>query len=125
MAQVTLNLADVRRPEACPAVCVRCGRPAKGKRSIRLATTEPKRTSSWAWILWELGFWNKQQMDTFENLLHEYRISRGRLQLPVCWWHRWIVPPFIGAGVVNERKLELRGVSDEFVAAMRNRGRVR
>ena len=75
--------------------------------------------------MWELGFWNKQEMDTWENLLHEYRISRGRLRLPVCWWHRWIVPPFIGVRLVNEKRVALSHVSDEFVAALRKKGIVR
>jgi len=122
VAEVRVNLADLSQVERLPTVCVRCGRAATSRRSIRLTTTESNRPSSWGWLLWEFGFWTSKEKDTFEYLLHEYKISRGRIKLPVCWLHRWIVPPFIGVRVVNERRVELRRVSDEFVSAIRKKG---
>ena len=122
---VKFALADLSRPEALPAVCVRCGRKAAGFRGMRLTTSEPQRPSSWGWLLWELGLWTWQEKATAENLLHEWRITRGRLKLPVCWWHRWVAPPLIGAGLVNDRTVALYGVSDGFVAAMKRQGKVR
>jgi hypothetical protein len=83
------------------------------------------RPSFWGYILWELGFWTLQEKNWYENLFHEFKISRGRIKLPVCWWHRWIVPPFIGQRVVNDRRVELRNVADEFVSAVRKKGWVR
>jgi hypothetical protein len=125
VTEVKLTLADLCRTEALPAVCVRCGRKAAGFRSLRLTTSEPKRPSFWGWILWELGFWTLEEKASFENLWHELRITKGRLKLPVCRWHRWIVPPLIGVRLVNDRTVALYGASDDFVAALKKRGWVR
>ena len=92
---------------------------------MRLTTSEPNRPSSWGWILWELGLWTLEEKASVENLLHELRITKGRLKLPVCWWHRWIVPPLIGMRLVNDRTVALSRVSDAFIAAMKKRGWVR
>jgi hypothetical protein len=92
---------------------------------LRLTTAEARRPSSWGWLLWELGLWTRQQQETFENLLHEARITKGRLRLPVCWWHRWVAPPLIAARLVNDRKVALSGACDGFLAALKKRGRLR
>jgi hypothetical protein len=125
VAEVQLLLEDLCRTEALPAVCVRCGRAAAGTRGLRLTTAEPRRPSSWGWLLWELGLWTRQQQETFENLLHEAKITKGRLKLPVCWWHRWIAPPLIAARLVNDRKVALHGACDGFLTALKKRGRLR
>src|SRR5262245_5336646 len=125
VAEVKLTLADLCRTEALPAVCVRCGRKAAGFRSTRLTTSEPKRPSFWGWLFWELGLWTAGGKAAFENLLHELRVTRGRLTLSVCWWHRWVVPPLLGVRLVNDRTVALHNVSADFVTAMRKRGWVR
>src|SRR5262249_22819966 len=81
VTEVKFTLADLCRPEALPAVCVRCGRKATGFRSMRLTTSEPKRPSSWGWILWELGLLTLEEKASFENLENELRITKGRLKL--------------------------------------------
>jgi hypothetical protein len=125
VTEVKFTLADLCRPEALPAVCVRCGRKAAGFRGMRLTTSEPNRPSSWGWILWELGLWTLEEKVSFENLAHEMRITKGRLKLPVCWWHRWIVPPLIGVRSVDEGTVALCGGSAVFITAMKKRGWVR
>jgi hypothetical protein len=125
VTEVKFTLADLCRTEALPAVCVRCGRKAAGFRGIRLTTSEPNRPSSWGWILWELGLWTLEEKASVENLLRELKITKGRLKLPVCWWHRWIVPPLIGVRLVDDRTVALYSVSDVFITAMRKRGWVR
>jgi hypothetical protein len=54
--------------------------------------------------------------DTLDNLERMAR-GPGMISLPVCWWHRWVVPP----AVVAEARggaVRLSGVSAEFVAAV-------
>lgn len=114
-------LADLSRTERLPAVCVRCGRKATGFRGMRLTTSEPRRPSTWGWLLWELGIWTMHDKETFENIQHEFQITRGRLRLPVCWWHRWIVPPLVAAGLVSERTVVLYGAGEGFLAAMKGK----
>jgi hypothetical protein len=92
---------------------------------LRLTTAEPRRSSSWGWLLWELGFWTRQEKETFENLAHEAKITKGWLRLPVCWWHRWVAPPLVAVGMVNDRKVVLYGAGDAFVAALKKRGLLR
>jgi hypothetical protein len=125
VTEVKLTLADLRRTEVLPAVCVRCGSKAAGFRGTRLTTSEPNHPSTWGWILWELGLWTLEEKASFENLLHELRITKGRLKLPVCWWHRWIVPPGIGVRLVDDRTVVLYRVSDASINAMKKRGWVR
>ncbi|HEY1375285.1 MAG TPA: hypothetical protein VGF55_00740 [Gemmataceae bacterium] len=123
MTEVRFTLADLCRAEALPAVCARCGRRAAGFRRLRLTTSEPKRPSFWGWALWELGVWTLKDKEAVETVAHELRITKGRLALPVCWWHRWVAPPLVGAGLVNDRTVALHGVSEDFVAAMKRDGR--
>jgi hypothetical protein len=122
VTEVKFTLAALCRAEALPAVCVRCGRKAAGFRGMRLTTSEPKQPSFWGWLFWELGLWTAKDKETFETLVHELNITKGRLKLPVCWWHRWVAPPLIGAGLVNDGTVALHGVSDSFVAAMKQHG---
>jgi hypothetical protein len=125
MSDIRFQLADLTRPETLPAVCVRCGRPASGFRGMRLTSTEPRPTSFWGYLLWELGWWSWNEKTSFENLLHELQITKGRLKLPVCRWHRWIAPPQVAAELVGQRTVVLLGVGDGFVAAMKKQGKVR
>jgi hypothetical protein len=92
---------------------------------MRLTTAEPRRPSSWGWLLWELGFWTRQEQETFENLAYELRITKGRLSLPVCWWHRWVAPPLVAVRLVNDRTIALYGACDGFLTALKKRGMLR
>src|SRR5262245_9662564 len=125
MAEVRLTLDDVTHPETLPAVCVRCGRPARGSRRMRLTTSEPKRSSSWAWIFWEMGWLSTAEKTSLKNILHEWKITKGRLKLPVCWWPRWIAPPLVTVGLVGERTVVVHGAGEAFIAALRKQGRLR
>jgi hypothetical protein len=125
VTEVKLSLEDLRRVDFLPAMCARCGRKSAGFRRMRLTTSEGKQSSFWGWIFWELGWWTLKDKESFENLSHEIRITKGWLKLPVCWRHRWIVPPFIGMRMVNERTVALSHVSPDFVAALRGLGWVR
>jgi hypothetical protein len=125
VTEIKLALADLSHIEALPAVCVRCGRNATGFRSMRLTSSEGKWPSSWGWILWELGLWTSEEKAFYENILYELKITKGRLKLPVCRWHRWFVPPFIGVRLVTDRMVALSHVSDEFVREMKKRSWVR
>ena len=123
--EVKLNLPYLCRTEALPAVCVRCGRKAAWFRKVRLTSSEPTQPSTWGWILWELGVWSLQEKSFYEGVLHELKITKGRLKLPVCLWHRWIVPPFIGVTWVNDGTVAMSGASPGFVSEMKKRGWVR
>src|SRR5262249_10305014 len=125
VTEIKLTLADLNRTESLPAICVRCGRKATGFRGMRLTSSESKQSSSFAWIMWELGLWTLHDKEWYENVMHELKITKGRLKLPVCWWHRWIVPPFIGVQWLNDRTVALSHGSDGFVAEMKKRGWVR
>jgi hypothetical protein len=125
MSEVKLALADLCRTEVLPTVCVRCGRKATAFRSMRLTTSESRRPTFWGWIFWELGLWTSEEKAFYENLLHELRVTKGRVKLPVCRWHRWIVPPLIGMRLLNARTVAVYSVSDEFITAMKQRAWVR
>jgi hypothetical protein len=122
VAEVKLALSDLCLTKVLPTVCVRCGRKATGFRGIRLTSSEPKRPSFWVSILWQLGFLTLEEKTSVENIMHEFAITKGRLNLPVCRWHRWIVPPFIGVQMVNDRTVVLSHVSDSFATTIKGRG---
>jgi hypothetical protein len=75
--------------------------------------------------LWELGLLTLEEKASVENLLHELRITKGRVKLPVCRWHRWIIPPLVGVELTHERTVVIYGVCPDFVSALKKRGWVR
>jgi hypothetical protein len=89
---------------------------------MRLTTSEPLRQSFWLSILWQLGLIKLEEKTSLENIMHEIAITKGRLKLPVCWWHRWIVPPFIGVALVSDTTVALSHVSNSFAAKLKGRG---
>jgi hypothetical protein len=117
-----LALEDLCRVELLPPICARCGRAAVGTRSIRVIRPEEPRPTFLAALLWELGFWSWHDKEWYDNLAHEYQITRGRVKLPVCRWHRWLAPPAIGIRLVSKSRVALSGVSDEFIAALKKKG---
>jgi hypothetical protein len=122
---IRIARADLSRTETLPALCVRCGRKAAGFRGFRLRSPAPKRSSEVGCLLFWLGQWTWRDKWRFENILHEYKTARGKLKLPVCWRHRWLLPPMVVVGLVDEKTVALCNASDEFVAEMRKRGWVR
>jgi hypothetical protein len=100
MAEVVLSRADV----ALPPVCVGCGRPATGTRRVRVLGP----SSGVATMFGEYA------LDNLERMAR----GPGRIRLPVCWWHRWIVPPSVSATAGNDGKTHLTGLSAEFAKAM-------
>jgi hypothetical protein len=122
VAEIKLALSYLNRTESLPPVCARCGRKATGFRSMRLTISEPLRQSFWLSILWQLGLLKLEEKTSLENIMHEIAITKGRLKLPVCWWHRWIVPPFIGVTLVSDTTVALSHVSNGFAAKLKGRG---
>ena len=110
MAAVLLAKAtDNWRP--LPALCVGCGRPATGTRRVRILGP----SSGYALLGGE------HALDNLERMAR----SPGQLRLPVCWWHRWIIPPATTATAVTGGKIALVNVSAQFAAALHERGRTR
>jgi hypothetical protein len=48
--------------------------------------------------------------------------GKGIVVLPLCWLHRWIMPPLIGIKSMNESRVTLWGLADAFVQAMKKSG---
>jgi hypothetical protein len=100
MAEVVLTRAD----GTLPPVCVGCGRPAIGTRRVRVLGP----SSGVAEMVGEHALANLERMAR----------GPGRIRLPVCWWHRWIVPPSISATAGRDGTTHLTGLSAEFAKAM-------
>ena len=122
MREIQLALEDLCRTELMPSICARCGQPATGTRNIRVTTSEAWQPSFLAYLLWELGVWTWRDKESYDDLVHELRITRGRVKLPVCSWHRWFAPPLIGIRLVTKTRVAVSGISEEFTAAVRKKG---
>ena len=72
-----------------------------------------------------LDLWTWRDRWRFESILHEIRVGRGKVKLPVCWRHRWLLPPLVGVRLVNETTVAISDASDQFVAEMRRKGWLR
>jgi hypothetical protein len=85
-----------------PAVRVGCGRP-RGLRRVRVAG-DPSGYGLMA---------GEQALDNLE------RIARGPgvMCVPVCWRHRWVVPPAVTATAAGDA-VRLTGGSEPFAAAI-------
>jgi hypothetical protein len=98
-----------------PAVCVRCGRPAAGSRRVRVLPEGGRIPSSF-----RASLFFPRPSYTVEYLL--WLAKRGpSVRLPVCWWHRWLVPPGVGAEVRGE-SVRLLNIGEQFAAALRGWG---
>jgi hypothetical protein len=108
MPDVTL-LVDIAK---LPAVCVRCGRPAAGVRRVRLL---PEGGNIPPGCLTSLSSpASRYQTDYLLWLLK----GGPSIRLPVCSWHRWIVPPGVRAEARGE-SVRLLNIGDGFAAALR------
>ncbi len=86
-----------------PRTCVGCGRPARWTRRVRVLGP----SSGYAPMVGEFAIDNLERMAR----------GPGAIRLPVCGWHRWVVPPAIAAEAAGGR-VRLSGVSAEFAAAL-------
>jgi hypothetical protein len=93
-----------------PEVCARCGKPASGIRKFRVASPPSGLDTLFT------GH-DRQVIRNLECLLR----SRVILTLPVCWWHRWIVPPNLRVWLQSETSIHVGGLSPEFAEAARRR----
>ena len=116
---MTFSLANFPRREQMPAVCARCGRAASCTRRIRLYVPEPYRGPD---LIASLAGASDDDQRRWHDLQQLLAKGKGVVELPVCWWHRWIMPPTIGIKSMTERQFTLWGLSDSFVAAMKQRG---
>ena len=41
------------------------------------------------------------------------------VNVPVCWWHYWIAPPFLGVRVKDENHVVVSGACEQFVQALK------
>ena len=102
MAKVVIPV-PVDGAATLPAIGVGCGRPASGTRRVRIL----RESYGYARMVGEYA------------LDHMERMARGPgiVCLPVCRWHRWIVPPAVSATPAGVA-IRLSGVSGDFVRAV-------
>jgi hypothetical protein len=119
MAEMTFSLASLPRKDQMPPVCARCGRAASGTRRVRLkvhkAYSGPDLVASLAGV-------SDDEQRRWHDLQQMFAQGKGAVDLPVCWWHRWIMPPLIGIKSMTERRVTLWGLGQGFVEAMKQRG---
>ena len=86
-----------------PPVCIACGRSGRWNRRVRV----PGESSGYARMVGEYA------LDNLERMAR----GPGVIRLPVCWWHKWVVPPVV-ALEARGSAVRLSGVSAEFAAAV-------
>ena len=119
MAELTFSLANLPAPDRMPPLCARCGRAASGTRRVRLKVHRPYAGPD---LLASLAGVSDDEQRRWHELLQSFARGKGTVELPVCWWHRWIMPPSIGIKSMTERRVTLWGLADAFVRAMKQRG---
>ena len=103
MAEVIVTMpAD--GPAILPPVCVGCGRPGTWGRRVRVLG----QSSGYALMFGGCA------LDNLERMAR----GPGVIRVPVCWWHRWVVPPAVD---VEAR----RGAAVRGVGGVRGSGRAR
>jgi len=119
MAEMTFSLANFPRKEQMPALCARCGRAAPCTRRIRLKVYEPYRGPD---LIASLAGASDDDQRRWHDLQQLLAKGNGVVELPICWWHRWIIPPMLGIKTMTERQFTLWGLCNSFVQAMKQRG---
>jgi hypothetical protein len=119
MAQLTFSLGNLPRKDQMPELCARCGRTAPCTSRIRLKVSEPYSGPD---LLASLAGVSDDDQRRWHELRQLFAQGKGGVELPICWWHRWIMPPLIGIKSMTERHVTLWGLSDSFVQAMKRRG---
>lgn len=110
-----LNLFDTR--ESLPQICISCGKRATSEVEIRTLANLPKTGAAPADSS-SLGC----LVGMFEALVVGHAamaaMSRPSVLVPVCRYHRWIVPPATYIKSITERRVELAEVATEFIAQL-------
>lgn len=102
-----------------PPVCARCGRAATSSRRVRLKVPSPYVGPD---LVASLAGVSDDDQRRWHDLQQMFAEGKGIIELPVCWWHRWILPPMIGVKSLTERQVTLWGLGDAFVQGMKQRG---
>jgi hypothetical protein len=119
MADLTFSLANLPRKNQMPSLCARCGRGAWSTRRIRLKVNEPYQGPE---LVASLAGASDDDQRRRHDLQQMFAQGKGVIALPLCWWHRWILPPAFGIKSMTERRVTLWGLADSFVQAMKQRG---
>jgi hypothetical protein len=119
MADLILALSQLPAKEVLPPFCARCGRAASGVRRVRLKVAQPFPGSDPVSSILGASYDDQRRWHDLRQLFAQ---GKGVLELPVCWWHRWIMPPAIFVKSLTEREVTVSGLSDKFVAALRGKG---
>src|SRR5262245_43472362 len=119
MAELTFSLANLPSNDQMPALCARCGRAAFGTRRVRLKVYNPHRGPE---LIASLAGVSDNDQRRWHDLQQLFAQGKGVVELPVCWWHRWILPPLIGIRSMTDRQVTLWGLADSFVQAVKHPG---
>jgi hypothetical protein len=119
MADLILSLGQLPPKDILPPLCARCGRAASGVKRVRLKVYQPFPGSDPVSSILGASYDDQRRWHDLRQLFAQ---GKGVLELPVCWWHRWIWPPAIGVKSLTEREATLCGLSEKFVAALRAKG---
>jgi len=101
-----------------PPLCARCGRAASGTRRVRLKVPNPYSGPD---LITSLAGVSDDEQRRWHDLRQLFAQGKGVVELPVCWWHRWIMPPLIGIKSMTGRHVTLWGFADRFARAMKDR----
>jgi hypothetical protein len=119
MAKLTFSLANLPSEDQMPALCARCGRPASGTRRVRLKVYKPYPGPE---LIASLAGISDDEQRRWHDVRQLFAQGKGVVALPVCWWHRWIMPPLLGIKSMTGSRVTLGGLADSFVQAMKQRG---
>lgn len=119
MAELTFSLANLPSKGQMPLLCARCGRPSSGVHRLWLKVYKPYRGPELFASLAGISNDNQRHWHELQQLFAQ---GKGVLELPVCWWHRWIMPPLLGVKSMTGNCVTLWGLGDGFVRAMKQRG---
>ena len=119
MAELTLSFANFPSKDQMSPLCVRCGQPASGTRRLRLKVSKPYRGPD---LIATLAGVSVDEQMRWHEMRQLFDRGKGVVALPVCWWHRWIMPPWIGIKSMTENHVTICGLADSFVEAMKRRG---
>jgi hypothetical protein len=111
MADVRLALSDAATPGRLPALCMQCGKEAPTIRRMKMSmagfSKNPDGCGPFGCLLVAL------------DLIGWMTAKYVPLCAPLCRYHRWIVPPSFQVEAITAEAIELSGVSEEFVKALK------
>jgi hypothetical protein len=119
MAELTFSIANLPVTDQMPPLCARCGWAASGTHRVWLKVHRPYPGPD---LIATLAGVSRDDQRRWHDLGQLLAGGKGVIELPVCWWHRWIMPPLIGIKSMTESRFTLWGLADSFVQAMKQRG---